>query len=197
MTVYDLARGMVYATWHTRFNPRTGTWSACGGTVFYLDSNGLDGRAPGSDQPRNIGHRGVPPPSFAVRWSEIHAGSINHVLKIAVNNTGCSHVFPMVDDECGTRDPAAPPEGARIRIKPSVDLRTLGLSRAALIIATALQRYGAVIGDQSGGRVNLKVENLVAEGRGWLWHGVLSENALATIPLQDYEIVQLGYRPTT
>ncbi|MCX7015398.1 MAG: hypothetical protein NTW86_23070, partial [Candidatus Sumerlaeota bacterium] len=119
--------------------------------------------------------------------------AIRHVLKIAVNTTKAAHVFPMVGDEKGTQAADAPPEGARIRIKASIDLSQRDLSPAARVIATALQQYGAVIGDQSGGPVNLKVENTVAEGRGQRWEGVLSEDALASIPLDDYEIVELGY----
>ena len=84
-------------------------------------------------------------------------------------------------------------EGTRIRIKLSVDLHGLGLSPQALVVATALQTYGAVIGDQSGASVELKVENMVAEGKGWLWDGLLSSGALSAIPLDDFEIIQLGY----
>ena len=163
--------------------------------MYYLASNGLHRDAAGSDDPRNVGHRGLPPPAYAVLFDEIRRGSIDHVLKIAVNTTACSSVFPMVGDECGTAAAFAPPEGTRIRIKPSVDLRRLGLSSAALVIATSLQRYGAVIGDQSGGPAALKVENTVAEGRGWLWGGILGSDSLRAIPLSAYEVILRGWRP--
>jgi hypothetical protein len=193
MTVYDRSKGLVYAMWQTSYNASNDTWSACGGTVYYLASNGLDGSLAQSDQKSNDGHRGVPPSSFAVRYDEISTGVINHVLKIAVNTTKCSHVFPMVGDECGTSVADAPPEGTRIRIKRSVDVTKLGLSPSAMVIARTLQTYGAVIGDQSGGPVTLKVENTVAEGKGFLWSGVLSASSLAAIPLDDFEVIQLGW----
>jgi hypothetical protein len=193
MTVFDRNRGIVYGFHKAHFDAQTQRWKACGGTVYYLSSLGLDGRLPQSDAPRNFGHRGFPPPTWAVRLDEIQAGSINHVLKIAVHHTGCEHVFPAVGDECGTRAADAPPEGTRIRIKPSVDLNQLHLSPAALVIATALQRYGAVIGDQSGGCPVLKLENTVAEGRGQRWQGRLTTNALANIPLGLFEVIKLGY----
>jgi hypothetical protein len=41
--------------------------------------------------------------------------------------------------------------------------------------------------------VEIKVENTVAEGRGWLWKGVLSSAALSKIPLSSFEVVKLGY----
>jgi hypothetical protein len=193
MTVFDRARGVVYGFHKAHFDAQMRRWKACGGTVYYLSSLGLDGRLRQSDQRRNFGHRGFPPPTWAVRLDEIKAGSIDHVLKIAVDTTGCDHVFPAVGDECGTRATHAPPEGTRIRIKASVDLRRLHLSRAAMVIATALQRYGAVIGDQSGNGPVLKLENTVAEGRGQRWKGRLTTNALADIPLNLFQVIKLGY----
>lgn len=196
MTVYDVAKGHVYAFHWTEYDSSSDTWSACGGAVYYLDSNGLHGKLHRSDEPRNDGHRGVPPPAFAVRYDEVQFGEINHVLKIGVTVTKCAHVFPMVRDECGTMETYAPPEGTRIHIKPSVDLNLLGLSPPELVVARALQKYGAVIGDQGGGPVSLKLENTMAEGRGQLWDGVLASDSLAAIPLDDYEVVKLGYDPT-
>jgi hypothetical protein len=99
----------------------------------------------------------------------------------------------MVGDECGVTDQWAPPEGTRIQLKPSIDLSRYGLSPAALVIATALQKYGAVIGDQSGGSVSLKVENAVAEGLGRLWSGVLGAKDLDAFSLDDYQVIQLGW----
>jgi hypothetical protein len=196
MTVYDVAKGHVYAFHWTNYDKASDTWSACGGAVYYLNSNGLHGTLRRSDEPRNDGHRGVPPPAFAVRYDEVQFGEINHVLKIGVTATKCAHVFPMVRDECGTTATHAPPEGTRIRIKPSIDLSLLGLSAPELVVARALQEYGAVIGDQGGGPVSLKLENTVAEGRGQLWDGVLTSDSLAAIPLDGYEVIELGYDPT-
>jgi hypothetical protein len=190
MVIYDRGRGRVYGFSGTRYDATSDSWYACGGTVSYLDSNGLDGKLRASNQPRNTGHRGLPPPIWAVRYAEITGGGIHHVLRIAVNTTACKHVFPMVNDECGTRAPGAPPEGTRIRIKPSVSLRRLRLSPAARIIARALKRYGAIIGDQTSGNMNLKVENTIAEGKGWLWKGRLRPDSLRSIPLRDFEVVR-------
>jgi len=193
MTVYDLQRGVVYALWHATYDPAADRWSSCGGTAYYLSSNGLDGRLAQTDQPANSGHRGLPPPTYAVRYDEIRAGHIDHVLRINVNTTACAHVFPMTGDECGTHDPSAPPEGTRIRIDPSIDLTKLHLSPAALVIARALQTYGAVIGDQTGASATIQVEGVVLEGRGWLWKGVLGPNALRTLPYTDFQVIQEGY----
>lgn len=196
MTIYDLDRGYVAGLWNAEYDSETDTWTAGGGDIFYLDSNGLHKALPGSDEPRNTGaHRGLPPPSYAIRLDEVQAGRIDHLIKIGVHTTKDEHVFPMIGDENGTSYQFAPPEGTRIRIKPSVNLSTFGLSPAAKVVARALQEYGAIIGDQTGGPVELKMENTVAEGRGQLWNGVLDHYSLSAIPLSAYEVIDHGYKP--
>jgi hypothetical protein len=196
MTVYDRQNGVVYALWHSSFDATSKTWSACGGAVYYLYSNGLEGTLPQSNEKRNFGHRGVPPSTYAVTLQEIRSGAIHHVLKLAVDLTSQEFVFPMVGSDGRSNDPDAPPEGARIRIDPSIDLSQLHLRPAALIVARALQDYGAIIGDQDGGPTALKLENTVAEGLGQEWDRLLGNDSLARLPLRDYEIVALGYDPT-
>ena len=116
MTVYDLANGFVGAFhWTVKTVAPDGTvsWSACGGSVYHLGSNGLEQRADGADDQRNWGHRGVPAPTYAVRWDEIQASRIDHALKIAIQHT-CDHVWPMVGDE-GCDSGGLIPEGTRIQ----------------------------------------------------------------------------------
>ena len=195
MTIVDRIRGVVYGFHHARYDRGHDRWTACGGTVYYLRSNGLHGDLKASDEHRNRGHRGIPPPVMAVRFDEVRAGRIGHVLKIAVHTTRCRHVFPMIDDECGTWNRDAPPEGTRIRIRPGVNLRRIRLSPAAMVIARALQRYGAVIGDQTGGPIVLKLENTIAERRGFKWKGIFTPTSLERIPLRLFEVIEGGYRP--
>jgi hypothetical protein len=193
MTVYDKDKEIVYGFYQARYDKANDQWSACGGTVYYLDSNGLDGSLAQSDEEKNFGHRGVPPSTYAVRYDEIKAGSIDHVLKIAINTAHQDHVWPMTGSDGDSTATFAPPEGARLRLKPSINLAQLDLTRAELTIATALQRYGAVIGDQSGATAVLKVENTVAEGRGQLWKNLLAPDSLKEFSFDDFEFVRLGY----
>jgi hypothetical protein len=50
------------------------------------------------------------------------------------------------------------PCGGRVQLDPALDLSTLGLSRAGRIVAEALQKYGAYVGDYSGA-ISLYAEN--------------------------------------
>ncbi|MGH2786850.1 MAG: DUF7594 domain-containing protein [Actinomycetota bacterium] len=195
ITIYDVTAGSVYKLHRATYDSATDTWSAGGGSWYSMASNGLHRALSESDDRRNYGHRGIPPATHAVRYDEIRAGRINHVLKIAVNTAGHEHVWPMTGSDGDSRDPAALPQGARLRIKPGVDLEELNLRPDALTIARTLQRYGAVVGDSSGSNTNLKVENTVLEGKGWLWKGRLTATSLQAIPFSRYEVVRLGYNP--
>jgi hypothetical protein len=195
MTIYDLAEGSVYKLQKAVYDSETDTWSAGGGSWYATASNGLHRSFEESDDDRNHGHRGIPPATHAVRFDEIEAGRIDHALKIAVNTAHQEAVWPMTNSDGDSVDPAALPQGARLRIKTSVDLNKLNLGPAARVIAEALQGYGAVVGDSSGSNSNLKVENTVVEGKGWLWKDVLSATSLQAIPFDSYEVVRLGYSP--
>jgi hypothetical protein len=196
MTVFDLERGYVVALSGAEFNDAQSTWAAAGATVTYLDSNGLDARTGRSDEPRNRGsHRGNNGAVMMVRFDEVRRGAIRHVLKVAAGpETSRLAVFPMVGSDGKSRHPDAPPQGLRFRIKPSVDLDTLGLDEEALVIARALQTYGFYIGD-SGNNTALKLENTRAEGRGQLWK--LPADALCSLPLSSdvWDVLPEGYSP--
>lgn len=191
MTVYDMANKRVFGFISAS---RSGnSWHIKNSSMHYLNSNGLDGSwTQYSDTNKdNNGHRGAPAAIIGIRKDEIEAGAIEHKLNLAINNTKASHVFPFVNDEGGT---GMVPEGTVIRIKPSVDLEKKNLSPTAKIIARALQKYGAIVGDQSGGPMNIKVENTIAEGKGNWWEGRLTSDALSSLKInEDFDIVQFGY----
>lgn len=199
MSIYDLQKGYVVALTEAGYDAGSDTWSASGATITYLDSNGLNVRTGRSDDPRNVGtHRGNNGATMAVSWDQVRAGSVRHVLKVAAGPEVANRfVFPMVgsDGDYEGDNPAVPPEGLRLRIKPSVDLDRFHLSPQALVIARALQRYGFYIGD-SGGTTALKLENTRAEGRGQLWN--IQADALCGLPFtsQYWDVVAGGYDPT-
>ncbi|MGI8693437.1 MAG: hypothetical protein ACR2JK_11150 [Geodermatophilaceae bacterium] len=194
LTLFDLERGYVVAM--TDAVNTAGRWSISGVTITYLDSNGLSGQWPQSDELANMGsHRGNNGAVMMARWDEVRSGAIDHVLKISVGpETNTRHVFPLVgsDGDSGT---SPIPQGLRIRIRPSVNLATLGLQPEALVIAQAAQGYGVYFGD-SGGNTMLKLENTRAEGRGQLWS--VTATALAGLPFttEFWDVVSEGYDPS-
>lgn len=199
MTVFDEDKGYVVALTGAERDPASGSWSAIAATVTYLDSNGLHVDTGRSDDPRNRGgHRGNNGATMAVMWHEVRAGAIRHVLKIASGPEVADRaIFPMVgsDGDYEGLDPGVPPQGLRLRIRPTVDLESMDLPGDVLVVARALQRYGAYIGD-SAGRTSLKLENTIAEGRGQLWN--VRSDALCGLPFTEeyWDVVAEHYDPT-
>ena len=200
MSVYDREKGYVAALTGAEYDAQRDVWSAHGGTVTYLDSNGLHVDTGRSDDDRNQGsHRGNNGATMAVEIDEVESGVIRHVLKVAAGpEVSDQFVFPMVGSDGDYRgsDPGVPPQGLRFRIKPSIDLDELGLPSQALVIARALQDYGFYIGD-SGGTTALKLQNTRASGLGQLWS--VDADDLCDLPLTpDYwDVVAGDYDPTT
>ena len=199
MTVYDRARGYVVALTGAAYDAVERRWSATGATVTYLDSNGLHVDTGRSDDRRNRGtHRGNNGATMAVTRAEVAAGTVPHVLKVAIGpEASHRHVFPMVgsDGDYMGDNPRVPPQGLRLRIKPSVDLARFHLDRESMVIARALQRYGFYIGD-SGGRTSLKLENTVVQEEGIQW--TIPDDALCGLPFtpEFWDVVAEGYDPT-
>ncbi len=199
MTVYDVSRDYVVLLTDARYRSARDTWSASGATVTYLDSNGLLAATGKSDDPRNIGtHRGNNGATSYVRFDMVRAGAVRNVLKIAAGPELANRwVFPMTGSDGDVTDPrlGAPPEGLRLRLKPTIDLHHLRLHPQALVIARALQKYGVYLGD-SGGTTALKLEDTRAEGRGQLWT-VTSED-LCMLPLtpEFWDVLPKGYDPS-
>jgi hypothetical protein len=199
MSVYDLSAGYVTLLTDAHYDSSTNHWTASGASVTYLHSNGLDVATGRSNNPHNTGtHRGNNGADSVVRWDEVQAGAIHHVLKVSSGpELSTRWVFPMTgsDGRGPADDPAVPPEGLRLRIKPSVDLSKLGLHPQALVIVKALQTYGMYLGD-SGGSTALKLEDTATEGRGRLW-GVTKED-LCSLPFTPayWDVLPEGYDPS-
>jgi hypothetical protein len=190
LTVIDRSTNQVVGLFGAHYS--NGHWSASAVSRYRYSSNGIAGGLPGGRK-ANFGHRGIPASVPAVTKAEIRRGAIRHRLEIYWHETasstpeGQSAYFPMTGSEGGKS--GVVPEGAVIRIKPSVNLKSLHLSRAAYIIARALQRYGAVVGDNAGQGNSLKVQGNAN------WNGILNKNSVAKIPWSDYVFVKGGYRP--
>jgi hypothetical protein len=193
MTIFDRERG--YVAWLSRavYDATNDQWSAGGGSIAYLSSNGVVGSLPGSDERRNTGsHRGLNGAIVAARYDEVQAGGIDHALRIGVRGASTGFVWPMTGSDGKSTDPYAPKQGSRLRIKPSIDLSRYRLAPDALVLARALQRYGAVVGDSTGAPVELKLEDTVQQGRGQLWR--LPQNALCAVPIEAFEVLSESYR---
>jgi hypothetical protein len=107
-----------------------------------------------------------------VRDYEMRAGVINHALAFSSNAiTPGTFQFPALKTD-GANTAGLPlnmtiPEGARVRLDPSINLAAIpGITPAELIVGRALQTYGAFCVDQGGARMAFGFENPMADPAG-------------------------------
>lgn len=163
---------------------------ATGIARYFLDSNGLDAKAAGADDPRNHGHRGLPGSIHCLRTDEVAFGAIEHRTKFAIGQpnepSGGKPIWPMT----GFESPRSGliPEGVVMRIDPTYVLPD-SLTPGARVIAQQLQRYGTICGDTaSDGACTVKLER----SSDWASFGV-DRNALRAIPWDAYQFVTAGW----
>ena len=112
---------------------------------------------------------GLPLLGGLIRISELRAGQIPHALSIALPEPRAGiYAWPAQRTDGTSNDPAALPEGTRLRIDPSVDLSKLPMSPFVRILATAAQQYGMIVTER-GGAVAFYAEDPTPTGSNPYW----------------------------
>jgi hypothetical protein len=86
-----------------------------------------------------------------ITLEDLERGRIGHALAIAVPNPRAGvYASPAERTDGSSAELTSLPEGARLRLDPSLDLAALHLPRLTLMIAEAAQRYGIFVRDTAG-----------------------------------------------
>ncbi len=86
-----------------------------------------------------------------ITLEDFERGEINHALAIGIPNVRAgAYASPARRDDGKSTSPLSLPEGAHLRLDPSLDLAALHLPRLTLMIAEAAQRYGIFVRDEAG-----------------------------------------------
>jgi hypothetical protein len=115
-------------------------WEAGSGAVFNLRSNAL--RPEGWT---SADAAGLPIFPLLVRYPEVHAGQIDHALRVTVEQTQRGYIHPATHFASDSSDPSLPPMGLRLRLKAGFNLA--GYHGEALVVLRALKRYGLIVAD--------------------------------------------------
>lgn len=115
------------------------SWSAGSGAMFDLRSNAL--RPAGWT---SADAAGLPILGGLVRYDEVASGHVDHALRVTVRRTDRRFVWPA-RHQAGVDDPTAPPMGAWVRLKSTVDPSRFGPQ--ARVVVRALQQHGAIVAD--------------------------------------------------
>ncbi len=123
--------------------PLADHWDAACGAVFDLTSNKLR-----QDTWTSADAAGLPILPGLVRYDEIKRGVIDHAIRMTVDISRKSYIWPARHQAGSTSSQNAPPMGQRYRLKASFDLSSY--PPAAKVVLTALKKYGAIVADNGG-----------------------------------------------
>ncbi|MCS6915637.1 MAG: hypothetical protein RMK29_12700 [Myxococcales bacterium] len=183
LVVLDEAQGASYEFWRAR---RTdGRWEASAGVRFDTRGDGV-----------NRAGTGVRASSLSlllglITYDEVRRGGpIEHALAWAFDTPNSRFFTPPAASSDGKHQgrPGSIPEGARLRLDPTLDVTTLGLSPVGVRLARALQRYGMFCVDASSDST-LFAEDVRGSGRSWA--GLLSWDELHNIPVSRLQVLRI------
>jgi hypothetical protein len=155
--------------------PQAAAWNAGCGAKFDLTSNALR-----EDGWTSADAAGLPILPGLVRYDEIARGVIDHAIRMTVETSRKSYIWPARHQAGSTTSLNDPPMGQRYRLKAGFDIS--GYPRAAQIVLTALKKYGMILADN---------------GSDWYISGAPDDrmpdeeiNALKKVKGSDFEAVQ-------
>lgn len=155
----------------------SGGWNAGSAAIFNLLSNELR-----PDGWTSADAAGLPIFPGLVRYDEAEAGEIKHAIRFTAKKTQKGYIHPATHFASSITDANVPPMGLRVRLKANYDLS--GLSGHALVIATAMKKYGMILADN---------------GSNWYFTGAMDPrwddenlNQLKSIPGSAFEAVYTG-----
>ncbi len=156
------------------------TWHAFSGAFFDLKTN--DRRPDGWTSADAAGLAILP---GLVRYDEAYGeDEIRHAFRFTVRHTK-GYVYPA-SHQAGLQDPPALPMGARLRLKPGVQVASPdpGVQR----IVRALKTYGMIVADNG--------TDMYVSGT-WddRWDNDILNPALDDLTADDFEVVELGWQP--
>jgi hypothetical protein len=138
-----------------------------------------------------------------ITLEDLALGEINHALAISVPNVRAGvYASPAERSDGKSTSVTSLPEGARLRLNPSLDLASLHLPRLTLMIAEAAQRYGIIVRDR-GAEVSLYAQDPTPTGtqpyagtQGY-FGGKYPNELLASFPWDQLQLVHMELHTDT
>lgn len=180
MLLVDRDRWLLYETYGTFWNAGLGRWEAESAAVFDLSR---DDRRPEGWTSADAAGLAVFP--GLVRYDEVFGtGEITHALRVTTRGTN-GYVWPA--SHAAGSNAAAPPMGARLRLKAARDIS--GFTPEMQRIFRAMKRYGLVVADNGS-------DMYISGTMDARWNNSVLNPAFRALTADDFEIVQLGWRAT-
>jgi hypothetical protein len=168
-----------------------GTWST--NSRYITESNGWGAMCAPHQRCGGVLGSGLDEAGGVIRPEEIAQGVIKHALVLAIPYTR-SNFFacPAVKTAGGHDDPNALPFGARVQLDPSFDVAAQPWSKWEKVVAVALQKYGAYVGDIGGSMAVRAEANLNRGYEAWSRAGVFQVSpSLSNLPWPMFRVLQI------
>ncbi len=177
LILIDRGRWLLYETWATRWNSSAGRWEAGSGATFDLSTNA---RRPDGWTSADAAGLAIFP--GLVRNDEVAGpGPITHAFRVTTRATN-GYVWPASHEAGNTTD--APPMGARLRLKASVDIS--GYPADARKIFQAMKTYGLIVADNGS-------DMYVTGTMDPAWDNGMLNPAFHSLTADDFEVIELGW----
>jgi hypothetical protein len=177
MILVDRDRWLLYETWATRWNAASGRWEAGSGATFDLSTNA---RRPDGWTSADAAGLAIFP--GLVRHDEVAASDpITHAFRVTTRATN-GYVWPASHQAGNTT--GAPPMGARLRLKASVDIS--GYPPDVRKIFQAMKTYGLIVADNGA-------DMYVSGTMDPAWNNDVLNPAFHSLRADDFEVIVLGW----
>ena len=201
LVIYQPSTDKMWEFWQLTRQP-DGVHARWGGAMAHVSSNpGYYSRAawPGltPDDGWDWGSSASSLPAVAglMTISELRSGRIDHALSAATPEA-CAGFFawPAQRTDGQSSDVNCLPEGAHLRLDPTLDLSKLNLPPVALTMARAMQRYGIIIHDTTHSSFSFFAELPTGGpdpyvGSGGVFGGLLPWQFLSLIPWDRLQLL--------
>ena len=180
MLLVDRDHRLLFELYHTHFNSGLNRWEAGSGAVFDLATNG---RRPEGWTSADAAGLAILP--GLVRSDEVFGPDpIRHAFRFTIGESN-GYVFPASHDAGSAA--GALPMGARLRLKAGKDLS--GYTPEVRKIFQAMKTYGLIVADNGS--------DMYIQGTyDTRWDNDVLNPAFASLHASDFEVVQLGWKPS-
>jgi hypothetical protein len=179
LLLIDRDRWLLYESYATRWNATASRWEADSAAVFDLNRN--DRRTEGWTSADAAGLAIFP---GLVRYDEVFGSAeITHAFRVTTRDTN-GYVWPA--SHAAGSNASAPPMGARLRLKASRDISMF--TPEVQRIYRAMKRYGLIVADNG-------TDMYISGTMDQRWNNDVLNPAFRALTADDFEVVQLGWRP--
>jgi hypothetical protein len=182
LLVVDRDRNYLYELYNVFYSASQGKWLAGSGAFFDMNTNN---RRPDTWTSADAAGLAILP--GLVRYDEVYdpTAEIRHALRVTVRATN-GYVYPA-SHRAGSMVGALP-MGARLRLKPGIDITQRTSDLNVQKIFRAMQKYGLIVADNGS-------DMYISGTYDTRWNNDILNPAFSNLTANDFEVIQLGYNP--